>query len=103
METPELNKNVRELQNKMGDYVSRDVFVTKETSYFSYIPYEAKVISIMYVIVWIILYITSPRFLYIEEVNKEPVFSYKKLFTYALLFVGILLLGFFGYKYKTEN
>lgn len=86
--------NLKERVNKFSS--------DKKLQYFDLQIVKQYIIPILISITFLLLIIFKPKFLYIENKNKN-VFSYKKLLMYTMIFSTILVVGYYVYKYKISE
>jgi len=86
--------NLKERVNKFSS--------DKKVQYFDLQIVKQYIIPILISITFLLLIIFKPKFLYIENKNKN-VFSYKKLLMYTMIFSTILVVGYYVYKYKISE
>lgn len=99
MDTPTLEKNIKDLQYQVEKY-SKVKFQSTTALYLKnkYIQYTA-----IPVLTLIVLMIWRPSFVYndviVNDQNKK-IFSFKKVFLISLIISFLIILGIFIYKYK---
>jgi len=106
MDTPSLNKKIQNIESEVSNYVNKVPAFTTEIIE-EYIKSPKAYIAIP-IIVFFLLLFTSPKFLYDDVIDHEsknykPVFSYRKLFMFWLVFSAVLCTSLFVYNYKKSS
>ena len=106
MDISDLKRHVGQLRAQVSPYS------TKKTKMFSNIDIDVDILLTRFyitipVVVFIVLVLFRPGFLYEERIDKDGnnqlTFCFKSLLTYWLLFSTLLVVGVYAYKYKQSN
>lgn len=103
MDTPQIERQVKELQSQVAPYSKNKPAST--LSQFNFLqnplfPYLSIPVAIL-----LLLLVFRPGFLYYDKNNGKDVvrsISIKKIFLYWLILSSVLVVGLFGYNY-TKN
>lgn len=105
MDTPQLERQIKDLQSEVAPYSKNKLTQTNflQNSFLQnpLLPYIAIPTSIL-----ILLIAFRPNFLYYDKTNGKDItrsFSIKKLFLYWLSLSTLLVVGLFGYKYTKKD
>ena len=103
METPHIEKQIRELQSQVAPYSKNKAITLFSLPSFQEIISSKKIYIGIPIVVLLLLLVSRPRFIYYEKSNKEKSISIKKTLLMWLIFSSVLVIGLFGYNYTKNN
>lgn len=98
-DTPTIKKRVDELQTQVNAYTGKKSFVSGIGGISLNSP---KLYYIIPIVLFLLLAIFRPGFLYDTDMDKNRKFSVKKFLSFWLLFSGMLIIGLIVYNHKKE-
>lgn len=105
MDTPQLQRNIKELESQVSPYSKNKTSVT----FFSFenIFFSSKTYIAIPIVVLVILLVLRPGFLYHEKATSKGIvsrsLSFQRIFVYWLVISFLLIVGFFGYNYTKKD